>query len=1387
MLSDGENVPQSALTGRGYEISKKLGAGGFGMVYLAQQVSVGREVAIKVILPEIAQDPLFEQRFEAEARVAAQLEHPNIVPLHDYWRDDDRAYLVMRYLRGGSLEEALSGGPWDLARASRLTEQIAGALDTAHRQGVIHRDLKSSNILLDEDGNAYLSDFGIAKHLVGTTIGTPTGAIMGSPAYMSPEQITGGEVTKASDIYSLGVVLYELVTGQTPFGEAEPATLLYKQLHEPLPLAPLACDWRPELPPTVDLVIQTATSKDPAERYASALELAAELRQSRASTEHFSSRVQGPIDTGAKPGELSDHDLLVENDRETTFPGLPSFFMENGSGPERQPPIFAGRREELTWLDSQLRLALEGQGRVVFVTGDAGSGKSSLMGHFGATAGEAIPDLLVARGICNAFSGRGDPYLPFRHILAMLTGDVESQWAAGSISGEQARRLWNASETTVQALVDSGPDLINTILPGKALLERTTTAVPNSALLVALRQRVQRAGRLAGDMERPQLFEQVATVLMELARERPLLLFLDDLQWADSGSIDLLFHLSRNLAGSRILITCAYRPEEIVVSRDGDSHPLQSLLHEFRRAFGEVWLDLDRSTGLDFVSDYLDSEPNRLGVEFRQTLYMHTNGHPLFTVELLRELQERGDLFQDAEGYWVEQAELDWGAMPARVEGVVEARIGRLEEELRELLTVAAVEGEAFTAQVVANVQEIKERNLLRTLSRELQRRHKLVQEAEVERIGRNQLNHYRFVHQMFWRYLYNDLTGTERRLLHGEIGEILEDLYEDRTEEITVQLARHFDEAGESEKAAVYLLAAGDRARTLYAQQEAIAHYQRALAHLELLGDDERIARTMMRLGLTYHNAFDYQRSQEVYDKGFAIWQGLTPRLPETPADRVLRINIPAHETLDPALIHDTNSEAWCDQIFSGLVEESPEMEIVPDIARRWEVQNDGRRYIFSLRNDVRWSDGKPVTSRDFTYAWRRVLDPESDWRLAQTLFDIKGGRAFHQGLLSDESQLGIRTPDDFTLVVELESPAAYFLHLMATSNALPVPRHAVESFGDRWSEPELIVTNGPFVIESMDLGGKHTLVRNPRYHGSLQGNVYRVEVLEDQLDALWLEKAVLLYEEGELDILNASLYPGDSLQALKARYGDQSLISPNLLLFGVTFNVQKPPFADRGVRQALAMAVDRDQLIRAVLKGQMVAAHGGLIPRGMAGHSPDIGLPYDPDMARRLLANAGYPGGDGFPEVEMLWPGIPVNVQESGYLQECWHRQLGIRVRERFLPFHDYSEIMKIDPPEIAMHGWMADYPDPDNVLRVAIGNVLDKWKDERFLERIETARRLMDHRERLEIYKEADKILMEEAVILPLTYGLSHYFIKPWVRHFPISPGKSWFLKDIVIDTH
>jgi WD40 repeat protein len=253
---------------KGYKIREVIDKGGFGTVYRAFQSVIGREVAIKMILPIFANQPEFIRRFETEAQLIARLEHPHIVPLYDYWRDPDGAYLVMRWLRGGSLRTALQQERLDLAQIALVIEQIAGALTIAHRNGVIHRDLKPENILLDEDGNAYLSDFGIAKDLGAKP--EHEDMMTGSPAYVSPEQITSQEVTARTDVYSLGIMLYELLTGQQPFQAEKVATVILKQLQEPVPKLSLL---RPDLPAVLDTIIQRATQKDPIERFPDPLSL----------------------------------------------------------------------------------------------------------------------------------------------------------------------------------------------------------------------------------------------------------------------------------------------------------------------------------------------------------------------------------------------------------------------------------------------------------------------------------------------------------------------------------------------------------------------------------------------------------------------------------------------------------------------------------------------------------------------------------------------------------------------------------------------------------------------------------------------------------------------------------------------------------------------------------------------------------------------------------------------------------------------------------------------------------------------------------------------------------------------------------------------------------
>ncbi len=327
---------------REYEFRRKIGSGGYGAVYQAYQPAVKRDVAIKVILPEYASRPEFIQRFEVEAQLVAQLEHPYIVPLYDYWQDDHGAFLVMRWLRGGSLRESLSQqGAWPVAHTSRLFSQIADALSFAHEAGVIHRDIKPGNILLDERGNAYLTDFGIAKQTTSDVHLTQSGATVGTLAYLSPEQIRSEPLTPASDIYSLGLVLYEMLAGEHPFPVSK-ATIILKHLNDPIPVVQ---DIRPDLPKAINEVVQQATAKDPDKRFPDALSLAAAFQASAHNAIEVSAETTAP-DIPVRP-------------QPTPTPSLP--IRKTPANPQQRNRYYMLQNVRTFWIEGMLENSLHGQ------------------------------------------------------------------------------------------------------------------------------------------------------------------------------------------------------------------------------------------------------------------------------------------------------------------------------------------------------------------------------------------------------------------------------------------------------------------------------------------------------------------------------------------------------------------------------------------------------------------------------------------------------------------------------------------------------------------------------------------------------------------------------------------------------------------------------------------------------------------------------------------------------------------------------------------------------------------------------------------------------------------------------------------------------------------
>jgi tRNA A-37 threonylcarbamoyl transferase component Bud32 len=325
---------QEGVTLGPYRIIEQVGMGGMATVYKAYQPSMDRYVALKVLPQHYAKDPKFVERFLREARTIARLEHPNILPVYDFGEENGVTYLAMRYLEGGTLKDVLALGRLSLADAAEILTQISSALDYAHRKGVAHRDVKPTNIMVDGEGWAYLTDFGIAKVLEGTS--DLTAGAIGTPAYMAPEQSLGKGVDARADIYSLGIILYEIVTGRVPYEADTPMAVALAHIHRPLPLPR---DIEPTVPEPIERVILKALAKDPNDRFASANEFAGALKGAIAESDI------DPAETQLRTLAIEVRDSLIGRTEPVTQAAFRDALTRPvtapGAPPRRRFPIWA--------------------------------------------------------------------------------------------------------------------------------------------------------------------------------------------------------------------------------------------------------------------------------------------------------------------------------------------------------------------------------------------------------------------------------------------------------------------------------------------------------------------------------------------------------------------------------------------------------------------------------------------------------------------------------------------------------------------------------------------------------------------------------------------------------------------------------------------------------------------------------------------------------------------------------------------------------------------------------------------------------------------------------------------------------------------------------------
>ena len=555
-----------------------------------------------------------------------------------------------------------------------------------------------------------------------------------------------------------------------------------------------------------------------------------------------------------------------------------------------------------------------------------------------------------------------------------------------------------------------------------------------------------------------------------------------------------------------------------------------------------------------------------------------------------------------------------------------------------------------------------------------------------------------------------------------------------------------------------------------------------------------------------------------------------------------------PRHGT-DELWVNNAAEPAWIDpgrcidsvggevilNIFAGLTQPHPETLVpMPDVAERWEVSPDGRRYVFHLRPST-WSDGTPLGARDFEWSWKRVLDPATAARSASFFYVLAGGEAFHQGALvvrglagapaleavrtafagidasarvqaasepgalfvflpeparprglaldgtslggvalsvrpADASLVGVRAADDATLEVELARPAPYFLQLLYHYTAMPVPKHVLAALAargedeGRWTLPAHIVSNGAFVLAEWRFRRYLLLARNERYWDAAHVRLARVRLSEVERYATALD----LYKAGYLDWIGTNTtLPAELIGALAAHEDFRS--SPFLTIYWYWLNTRRPPLDDVRVRRALSLAVDRQAIVTRIKRGGELAT-ADIVPEGVAGyHGPHSAI-FDPDSARRLLAEAGFPGGRGWPRVTLAVSRGENHRLIAEAVQAMWRRELGIEVAIETREWRVLLDDLANGRFDIARLGWAGDYPDPMAFLEVLAsqsGNNFSGWRDEVYDALLGQAAQTGDSASRLALLRGAEALAASAQPLLPLYVMVRHQLAKPYVH--------------------
>jgi oligopeptide transport system substrate-binding protein len=469
--------------------------------------------------------------------------------------------------------------------------------------------------------------------------------------------------------------------------------------------------------------------------------------------------------------------------------------------------------------------------------------------------------------------------------------------------------------------------------------------------------------------------------------------------------------------------------------------------------------------------------------------------------------------------------------------------------------------------------------------------------------------------------------------------------------------------------------------------------------------------------------------------------------------ADLVI-LNGAEPESIDPAVVTGQLEGRICYALFEGLLHFDRFGKPQPGIAESWDFSNEGKTYTFHLRATARWSNGDPVTAKDFLLSWKRILLPETASEYAYLLYHVKNAQPFNEGTLKDFGSVGLTAIDDRTFRVELEAPVPYFLDLCSFATLLPVHLASVEKYGDDWIKPDKLVNNGPFLLKEWRLNYRIRLQKNPLYWDASH-------VALNTIDALPIDNSITAYnfyasKVADL-ILDKGLTPPSLIPELKSRPDFHA--APFLGNYFIRFNVKRKPLDDVRVRQAFAMAIDRERIVQKITQAGEPPAYSFTPPGTASGYQPPKMFGRDVQKARRLLAEAGYPDGKGFPTVTYLYDSKKLNEDIAVEIQNMLSDALSVHIELQKQEWKVYLNSLSRLDYDFARSSWVGDYNDPNTFIDCFVsggGNNRTGWSSKEYDDLVAAAAMEADSAKRSQIFQQAEEILLNQGTpICPLYY--------------------------------